>query len=91
MDEFKNAIKMLEFLSDEELDNYFKTYINEIYSEDSQSLDEGVQELLKLAKILNSNGPSREKFSLGSVLNDLKTQKIIDNNTFKMIYSVLFQ
>ena len=89
MNEFGNAIKMFELLSDKELYDYFDVYIRDIFSGENQSIEDGVSELLGLAKILNENGPSREKFGLISMLNDLKEEKIVDDDTFNKIFLVL--
>ena len=89
MNEFGNAIKMLELLSDKELYDYFDVYVRDIFSEENQSIEDGVSELLELAKVLNESGPSRVKFGLISMLNDLKEEKIVDDDTFNKIFSVL--
>ena len=77
---------MLQLLSDKELYDYFDVYIRDIFSGENQSTEDGVSELLELAKVLNGNGPSREKFSLVTVLNDLKEEKILDDDTSNEIF-----
>ena len=90
MNEFGETIKMLQLLSDEQLMTYLNVYIRQIYSEENQPLDDGVKELTKLAKFLGEGEPSREKFALATVLTDLKEEKVIDDNTFNNVFSLIF-